>query len=126
MTIPLSLLTLHFVGDFLLQSDWTALNKSKRWDALFVHCLIYSLCFVLFGWLFVLITFILHVLVDAVTSRITSKLWFFKEVDGEVWGHKEHVYEPIPEKRHWFFVVIGTDQLLHFTALAWTLHLLTP
>jgi hypothetical protein len=36
----------HLFGDYILQSDWMAQNKTKRsWPA-FVHALIYSLCFV--------------------------------------------------------------------------------
>lgn len=35
----------HLFGDYLLQSDWMAQNKTKRgWPAL-VHALLYSLCF---------------------------------------------------------------------------------
>jgi hypothetical protein len=43
MTPLLVMLTLHFIGDFLLQSDWMALNKSKNWDALSQHVLVYAL-----------------------------------------------------------------------------------
>jgi hypothetical protein len=40
----------HLVGDYLLQSDWMANNKTKRsWPAL-VHALLYSLCFVPMLW----------------------------------------------------------------------------
>ncbi|HEV7522973.1 MAG TPA: DUF3307 domain-containing protein [Candidatus Angelobacter sp.] len=36
----------HLFGDYILQSDWMAQNKTKRsWPAL-VHALTYSLCFV--------------------------------------------------------------------------------
>lgn len=42
----------HLFGDYILQSDWMAQNKTKNSDAAIVHALIYSLCFVpllLFG-----------------------------------------------------------------------------
>jgi hypothetical protein len=40
----------HLFGDYILQSDWMAQNKTKRaWPAL-VHALIYSLCFVPLCW----------------------------------------------------------------------------
>jgi hypothetical protein len=47
------------------------------------------------------LTFALHFVTDAITSRINSRLWAAKNV-------------------HWFFVGIGADQLLHAYALAWT------
>jgi hypothetical protein len=90
----LVLLTTHFIADFPLQNDWMALNKSKRMGALLCHTLIYSMCFFYCGISFMLVTFLLHTLTDFITSRINSKLW-------------------LAEKRHWFFVCIGFDQLLH-------------
>lgn len=40
----------HLWGDYILQSDWIAQNKTKRnWPAL-VHALTYSLCFVPLIW----------------------------------------------------------------------------
>jgi len=40
----------HLFGDFILQSDWMAQNKTKRsWPCL-VHALLYSLCFVPLCW----------------------------------------------------------------------------
>lgn len=40
----------HLFGDYILQSDWMAQNKTKRsWPAL-VHALLYSLCFVPLCW----------------------------------------------------------------------------
>lgn len=98
MTTLLALLTVHFVADFMLQSDWMAINKSKRWDVLALHCGIYSLGFLWWGWRFALLTFVLHFVTDACTSRLTSFLY--------------------PRSRHWFFVAIGFDQLLHAYALA--------
>lgn len=126
LTLPLSLLAAHFVGDFLLQSDWMATNKSKSTLALGIHCLVYSLCFLPWGLEFAFWTLILHVNVDAITSRITSKLWFLEMMpiksspycaicDG--WSYVCNVRPT----RHWFFVVIGFDQLVHAVCLALTL-----
>lgn len=46
----------HLAGDFLLQSEWMALNKSKNtwigWFAAFVHCFFYSIAVCLFMWNF--------------------------------------------------------------------------
>jgi hypothetical protein len=38
---------LHFVGDYLLQSNWMASEKLKRWWPAFLHALSYTLPFLL-------------------------------------------------------------------------------
>lgn len=118
MTLPLSLLAAHFVGDFVLQSDQMALNKSKDPGWLILHALVYSACFLPWGWRFALVTFWLHVFTDAWTSKVTSRLWFMRMIPLQrnpmLWYVKE------PSTRHWFFVAIGADQLLHFIMLALT------
>ena len=40
-------LVLHAIGDYLLQSDWMATNKTKSAFAAAVHALVYSLPFLL-------------------------------------------------------------------------------
>lgn len=37
----------HFVGDYLIQSDWMALEKTKRWWPAVVHATTYGLPFLL-------------------------------------------------------------------------------
>lgn len=98
----------HFVCDFILQSDKMAVNKSKSWYWLTMHVLAYSVgltmfAIPLFGLTSVLVMFIwinavLHFVTDAVTSRITSYFWK-------------------NEQRHWFFVTIGFDQVIHYACL---------
>ena len=39
-TFELLLLT-HLLGDYLLQTEWQALNKSKNWVALWTHVGVY-------------------------------------------------------------------------------------
>lgn len=92
------LLVLHFVSDFLLQSDWMAQNKSSSNKALGLHVLLYSIPFIIISPIFALINGVAHFITDYVTSRITKNLWEKKEV-------------------HWFFAVIGLDQLLHYIVL---------
>lgn len=137
MTLPISLIIAHFVGDFLLQSDKMALNKSKNWIALADHVGVYSLIMLLWAIghlnpghvsikvsLFAWITFVTHFLTDAVTSRITSKLWFLEMeqrelLDGWFYGKVK------PGYRHWFFVMIGFDQVIHYITLALTIKFLS-
>lgn len=117
--MPLSLLITHFIGDFLLQSNWMALNKSKNWRALCIHCFCYSLCFFWLGFTFIWITFITHLIVDSLTSRLTSKLWFIELAPrGNLHKSRWPFFANVSmTKRHWFFVMIGLDQLIHYMVL---------
>jgi hypothetical protein len=115
MNVPLMVVALHFVGDFLLQSDWMALNKSKNSYVLTIHVFVVSLVIALFSWKLALATFYIHWGIDYLTSKLTTKLWFLpmEQVTEEIW----YAY-PEPHKRHWFFVAIGFDQFLHYLSYA--------
>lgn len=96
----------HFVADFVLQSDWMAMNKSKNSllgiGAMWVHFGIYTVTLVpFFGCRFSIVNGLLHFATDMITSRATSYLWTHQQ-------------------RHWFFVVIGFDQAIHLTCLLLT------
>jgi hypothetical protein len=141
------LLVGHFIGDFLAQSDWMALNKSKwntSWDgfhALLFHAITVGQVLLIFTtisiwvdlrdfplsrWFPILFPYIigyagvntiLHFLTDALTSKWTTKLWFFRPYsDSNMWRYVEG-------KRHWFFVVIGLDQLIHAITLILTFNI---
>lgn len=101
ITQLLTILFLHFIADFICQSDWMAKNKSSSNKALALHILVYSAIMSLVGFKFALINGALHFIVDYVTSRITKKLWQQQRV-------------------HDFFVVIGFDQFLHASCLILT------
>lgn len=112
------ILVAHFVGDFVLQNDRLATQKSKNTGVLLEHVLLYSLpltiaAFVLmyifpavpqihlYLWLF--LNIVLHFVVDYFTSRANSKI-----------VAKEGMH-------HNFFLMIGFDQLLHLSILVLTL-----
>jgi len=103
-TFILYALLLHWIFDFVLQSDMMALNKSKSMWWLAGHCFAYSYMafflvptfpayLIFFGYLF-----ITHFIIDGITSRLNAWLW------------KKNEY-------HWFFTSIGLDQWLHYAAL---------
>lgn len=136
------LFTAHFVGDFVLQSNWMGVQKSKDWNALAAHVLVYEATLLAFGllqlaWMHHLefwwsvLTFVswngvAHFAQDAVTSRITARLWFLKnEFAGCVFrkvGFGNEDASPTywvddTGTRHAFFLAIGADQLLHAITL---------
>ncbi len=139
----LILLTAHFVADFLCQTDEMATRKSSSWMVLTWHVAIYTLVMSAVAGLvmyqrgqtdawanFYWLTFVTHFVTDAITSRWTSKLWFFRQHKGhyERWDPEAKLWtgdiadDPWTYEggnRHWFFCVIGFDQLIH----AWTLAL---
>ena len=100
----LLILWAHWIGDFILQSDWHAINKSRNNLILLHHVGCYSIPFAFIGFLvpvsiaWIVANAVLHAMTDYVTSRATSYLW-----------QQNH--------RHWFFVTIGFDQSVHFTCL---------
>ena len=118
----------HWIADFIFQNDEEAIGKSTNFKLLIRHTSKYTLISAFLWWLlipsqfqfpnitthieghiniiyFMLITFTCHTITDFFTSKWTSKLW------------KEN-------KRHLFFVVVGFDQLLHFTQLFLTYYFL--
>nr|CAB4128794.1 Bacteriophage phiKZ, Orf197 [uncultured Caudovirales phage] len=101
------LIWLHFICDFILQTDRMAQHKSKsnRWLA--VHIAAYSAPMLLLGWRFAAVNAVLHFATDWVSSRATSRLYAAGE-------------------RHWFFVVIGADQAVHLSCLVATIPMIAP
>lgn len=98
----------HWLADFVCQTDYMALNKSRSNKALLLHVSVYTV--VMLGFvgtavgfsqsliIWVLMNFALHFVTDFVTSRLNAWLWS-------------------KEMRHWFFVSIGFDQLIHYFCL---------
>lgn len=104
MTLAIAVIWLHWVADFILQTNTMATNKSTSHKWLAAHVSIYTLALLLFGWKYALLNGAAHFCIDAITSRMTSYFW----------GKAE---------RHMFFVVIGLDQAAHLTCLLLTLPL---
>ena len=107
-TLFITVLLVHFLADFGLQTHDQAVQKSSSWKMLFYHVGVYSFIWFLMSYailnslilsfLFTIITFLAHFFTDAITSRITKK--FFDKDD-----------------YHNGFVVIGADQMLHYLQL---------
>ena len=109
------ILILHWVFDFIFQTDWQAKNKNNNIWALLSHVTVYTLCWIVgipfmvknsfdFGeqlMVFLIITFICHFITDFFTSKVT-KNYFEKK------------------NYHMGFIVVGFDQLLHIFQLVFT------
>lgn len=114
--IILWILLAHFVADFVFQNDYMGTNKSHDNEALGWHVAVYTGIIGLFMTIlffpashpghfigFLIVTAVLHLVTDYNTSRLTTIL------------HKS--FETTPGSRHWFFVVIGFDQVIHYVCL---------
>jgi len=105
-----AILIVHYIADFVLQTDWQAKNKSSNNLALSKHVTVYATCMMVLGFfifkldqprpiLFMIACFVCHWVTDWFTSRLNKYLW-------------EH-----EKNTHNFFVSIGMDQLLHYAQL---------
>lgn len=101
------ILLLHWVADFLLQTDKMALGKSSSLKWLGYHTGVYTLTLAVgtLHPLFALINGLTHFCIDFVTSKINKDLWE-------------------RNRRHTFFVMIGFDQFLHTAILLLTLKMM--
>lgn len=121
--IFITIIFIHWIADFVMQTDWQAKNKSKQWDALLSHTLTYSCAwmmgsmilwngglttsqYVLNSVLFAAITFVAHTITDYFTSRLNSRLWQEQKV-------------------HLFFVSVGFDQIMHYVQLLLTYYFIS-
>lgn len=99
LVIPfIIVLFIHFIADFVFQTDWQAKNKSSSFKALGMHSLTYTLPFLFIGWEFALFNGVCHFVIDGISSRI-NKYWWNKN------------------NSHNFFIGVGFDQFLHTSSL---------
>jgi len=100
ITLIIYLLFVHWLADFVWQTDYIAKNKSKSNKVLLLHCGIYSLFFAIgtLNIIYGLLLGLIHFPVDYFTSRLNSKLYQ-------------------AGKNHEFFVSLGFDQWIHFVTI---------
>lgn len=125
--LVLAILFVHWIADFVFQTDKEAKGKSKEFKYLISHTVTYSLIFGMFMCIYVIastplysynhngikligsfsvITLVAHTIQDHITSRINAKLY----ANGKI---------------HEFFVSVGFYQFLHFAQLLITFKILT-
>jgi hypothetical protein len=121
----------HFVGDYLIQNSWMALNKTKKWLPLLVHVALYTLSVCLFTAVFtgfnpwwILVVFLSHLFIDRwsladkyleLTGSRSLKMFFDKD---KVWdcripeialtgGFSAFVYVVVDNTMHVLLMVLG-------------------
>lgn len=108
------LLVAHYVADFICQTNYMAVNKSKSLNPLLLHIFTYSVVLYLLivflvdpskALIFVVLNGLLHLVIDFCTSKITASLK----------AQNKFGSDTIPNLG--FFSVIGLDQLLHYICL---------
>lgn len=100
ITLIIYLLFVHWIADFVMQSDEMAKEKSSNNIMLAYHCIFYGVFFAGFtlNITYGVVLGLIHFPVDYITSRINKHLY----AKGDI---------------HNFFVSIGFDQFLHFTTI---------
>lgn len=71
MTTVYKLLLCHFIGDYVLQTDFLARTKGDNWWHLIAHCVTYTAPFVLFFGIDLKIAILLlsHIAIDSAKAR---------------------------------------------------------
>lgn len=120
MTLFESLLLAHLAGDWLLQTEWQALNKDRDWRAMLTHVVFYHLLvlIVLMLWYgpenpYIYLVTVVLAITHAVLDRRRSVAWIMRTL-------RISVTRP-PET--WLTIVI--DQTLHILLLGVAVWFLT-
>jgi len=101
----------HFIADWLFQTLWEAMNKSKHLLPLFVHSFIYTISFIPafyfygFRWAYLLVLFASHMILD----NRKFEYWWLNKIKRT---QKSDVGEPL-----WTILLIGVDQVFHLAVL---------
>ncbi len=115
----------HLVGDYLLQNEFLALNKSKNtkigWLAAFVHCILYTLAVCTLMWEFtpiwMLVVFLSHFPIDKF-SLAEQYLTYIKG-----YGMRQYVHDVNSGQPHKYINTSPGNNMLKggFTAVVYTI-----
>ena len=74
---PIMFLLCHFFGDYFAQSDWMALNKSKKSLPCLTHVILYTACFLVLtvSWKALLFIGVTHFFFDRFHTPLKRFLW---------------------------------------------------
>lgn len=121
MTAVLTGVLLHFVGDYLIQTDWMAQTKTLRWLPAVVHGVTYGVPFMFVTMslpaLFVIV--VTHIVIDHyrlarhviwAKNQLSPKEWRYSWSEGNVTGYRKDV--PIWLST-WLLIIV--DNVMHIT-----------
>jgi hypothetical protein len=127
----------HLAGDYLLQNEWMAMNKSKNtlngWIAAMVHCILYTLAVCLFMWNFDLIwmavVFLSHFPIDKFS--LTDKyLHYIKGrslkdyVNKDKWKENLIIINPLKHEINRYDILEGSFAAVVYTITDNAMHLI--
>ena len=114
MIFLILIFVIHYIADFILQTEWMALNKSLSFSPLLAHVAVYTSALFMAAvlavpfeeaFLWAIINGLAHFCVDYFTSRLMR------------WAREQ-------QKNRLFFQIYGIDQTLHYICLFLTLELI--
>lgn len=118
--IGLWILLLHLAGDYLIQSDWMAQEKTKRWSAAIAHGVTYGLCYLVLTrsvWA-LLVIIVTHILIDH--YRVIKYLtWLKNQIAPKkyryTWNAADRVtgYSPATPLQCGMILMVVVDNGLH-------------
>ncbi len=107
----------HFISDWMFQTSWESMNKSKQFLPLFVHCSVYTVFFIpifyflKINMLLLILLFVSHMILD------NRKFLFW-------WLHNiKRTKQKDVGDITWTILVIAMDQILHLAVLGLVLFL---
>lgn len=76
-------LLMHIFADYITQSDWQALNKSKRTIPCLVHIILYTSCFLFLttSWKALLVIGSVHFILDRFPIIIKKLIWYKNHIN---------------------------------------------
>jgi len=110
-------LLLHLIGDYITQSDWMALNKTKNSFACLCHVTLYSIPFYFIAsWKALIIIYVTHFFIDR--FRLARYVVFIKNFIGDKPKWSDCQVTGYPSDRPLWMTVwlmIVADNILHLS-----------
>lgn len=107
------LVILHCIGDWLLQSEFVALNKTHNFMVRFLHVFLYTFVFSFFlEWPYLLWIGVSHFIIDSY-----KPLYYFRKLMGDSSAEDIESFKESFKTVRGFVVYVNMDQILHLLTL---------